>query len=104
MAGAAVGLACLSPRGSPRLRTAVWVVYQSGVKGAGGARAICGQAEWDRMEADRPGFHTLIKAGITNEGEAERLARGASGDAKPRGLPAGGVIPPDRLTPPPTVA
>jgi hypothetical protein len=78
-------------------RTAVWVVYQSGMTGAGGARAICDQAEWDQMEADRPGFHTLIKAGIANEGEAERLARGTSGDPAPRGgkaTPASGLIPP----------
>jgi hypothetical protein len=27
------------------------------------------------MELAKPGFHTLVRAGITNEGEAERLAR-----------------------------
>jgi hypothetical protein len=46
--------------------------------------AVCEQSEWDEMERARPGYHTLIRAGITNEGEAERLARGTSGDPKGR--------------------
>jgi hypothetical protein len=50
-----------------------------------GMRAVCEQAEWDAMELAKPGVNTLIRAGITNEGEAERLARGASGAARPRG-------------------
>ena len=36
------------------------------------------------MEVDRPGYHTLIQAYITDEAEAEKLARGTSGDSKPR--------------------
>ena len=47
-------------------------------------RAVCEQGEWDEMERARPGYHTLVRAGITNEGEAERLARGTSGDVKGR--------------------
>jgi hypothetical protein len=67
-------------------RAESWVVYWTPVKGnPGGANAVCEQAEWDRMEADRPGYHTLVRAGIANEGEAERLARGTSGDPVPRG-------------------
>jgi hypothetical protein len=42
--------------------------------------AVCEQAEWDEMEARRPGYHTLVRSGITTEAEAERLARGTSGD------------------------
>jgi hypothetical protein len=42
--------------------------------------AVCEQGEWDAMELAQPGHHTLILAGITNEGEAERLARSASTD------------------------
>jgi hypothetical protein len=34
------------------------------------------------MERARPGYHTLVRSGITNEGEAERLARGTAGDSK----------------------
>jgi hypothetical protein len=36
------------------------------------------------MEAARPGYYTLVRAGIATEGEAERLARGTSGDPTPR--------------------
>jgi len=36
----------------------------------------------DAMELARPGYYKLVRAGITNEAEAERLARGTSGDAK----------------------
>jgi hypothetical protein len=39
---------------------------------------------WDAMELAEPGYHTLIRSGVTNEAEAERLARGTSGDTKPR--------------------
>ena len=35
---------------------------------------------WDAMEASQPGYHTLIRSGIANEAEAEKLARGTSGD------------------------
>ena len=55
------------------------------VKGSpDGMRAVCEQGEWDAMELANPGAKTLIRGGIANEGEAERLARGASGAAKPR--------------------
>jgi hypothetical protein len=36
------------------------------------------------MERAKPGHHKLIQAGITNEGEAERLARGTAGHAQKR--------------------
>ena len=35
------------------------------------------------MERANPGYHTLIKAGITNEPEAERLARESPGGTAP---------------------
>jgi hypothetical protein len=63
-----------------------WVVYKmTGHKQAEGLNWICEQTEWDEMERARPGYHTLVRSGITNEGEAERLARGAAGDSKVRG-------------------
>jgi hypothetical protein len=40
-----------------------------------GLVALCSQKEWDKMDGAQPGRFTLIRAGITNEGEAERLAR-----------------------------
>ena len=42
------------------------------------------QAEWDAMESAQPGYHTLVRSGITNEGEAERLARGTAGNDRGR--------------------
>jgi hypothetical protein len=60
-----------------------WVVYLMPVRHTAGRRAVCEQAEWDAMELARPGVNTLILGGIRNEGEAERLARGTSGAARP---------------------
>lgn len=36
------------------------------------------------MELAKPGYYTLIRDGIKNEGEAEQLARGTSGEWRPR--------------------
>ncbi len=64
-----------------------WVVYRVTGKGRlSDTTAVCESGEWDTMEAARPGVHTLLRAGIGTEGEAERLARGTAGDAAP---PAG---------------
>ena len=63
----------------------LWVVYQMPVKGhPDGLSAVCGQREWDAMESSRPGVYRLVRAGIVNEGEAERLARGSAGDGSKR--------------------
>jgi hypothetical protein len=63
-------------------KAASWVVYLMTVYGKESAmNAVCEQAEWDAMELARPGYHTLVKSGIASEAEAERLARGTSGDA-----------------------
>ena len=65
--------------------TATWVVYSVPTKDSPeGVRAVCREGEWAALDAARPGFLTLIRAGITHEGEAERLARGTSGEARPR--------------------
>jgi len=62
-----------------------WVVYHMSVHGKPtGMNAVCDQDEWDSMETVQPGYHTLIRGGIASEAEAERLARGTSGDAKRR--------------------
>jgi hypothetical protein len=53
-----------------------WVVFRMVLqKNATGGVAICEQAEWDEMERLRPGYHTLIREGISSEVEAEKLAR-----------------------------
>jgi hypothetical protein len=79
-----------------------WVVYRVTIKGqADGPNAVCEQAEWEAIERDRPGLHTLIRSGIASEGEAERLARGTSGDRAPRGAqPATPVLPAVTTLPP----
>ena len=66
-----------------------WVIYLMPVhKKPEPMNAICSQDEWNAMERTRPGHYPLIQAGIASEREAELLARGTSGDAKPRhGLP-----------------
>jgi hypothetical protein len=62
-----------------------WVVYKMTLANKPeGMNAVCEQSEWDAMELDRPGYHTLIRAHITDEAEAEKLARGTSGDPKAR--------------------
>jgi hypothetical protein len=61
-----------------------WVAYQSAVKGQPtGPNAVCEQHEWEAIERANPGHNRLIESGIPSEGEAERIARGTSGD-KPR--------------------
>jgi hypothetical protein len=62
-----------------------WVVYRMTLYGGtAGGNAVCQQHEWDALEAARPGFHTLLHAGLATEQEAERLARGAAGEGPPR--------------------
>jgi hypothetical protein len=66
-------------------RSKTWVVYLLTLHGkATGRRAVCEQEEWEVMEQVSPGYHTLVQAGIASEAEAERLARGTSGDRPPR--------------------
>jgi hypothetical protein len=72
--------------GDPRAE--VWVVYQMTTKASpDGIRAVCNQGEWAAMVRARPGHFTLVRDGISSEGEAERLARGTAGDARPRTAP-----------------
>lgn len=53
-----------------------WVVYRMTLRGkTGGVGAVCEQTEWDAMEQRKPGYHMLIQADISSEGEAEQLAR-----------------------------
>ena len=73
-------------------RFELWVVYRMAIKGsAEGVNAVCTESEWAEMEAAKPGQHTLLRSGIRSEADAERLARGTSGDTLPRGVtrPAG---------------
>jgi hypothetical protein len=63
-------------------KSRLWVVYQMTINGKpSGMNAVCQQSEWEVMESVQPGYHTLVRAGITNEGEAERLARSSTAEA-----------------------
>ena len=63
-----------------KLATA-WVVYRMPVRGQDeGLMAVCEQGEWEAKDRTQPGLYTLIQGNISNEGEAERLARGTAGD------------------------
>jgi hypothetical protein len=55
-----------------------WVVYEKQVPGKPKMTLLCDQAEWDEMELVQPSYNVIIRAGIVNEGEAERLARSSS--------------------------
>ena len=58
-----------------------WVVYQMPIKGRDtGMNAVCETKDWEALQVSQPGVMTLIRSGIASEGEAERLARGTSGD------------------------
>ena len=60
-----------------------WVVYQIILdKKPEAMNVVCEQGDWDALELARPGHYKLVRAGIATEAEAERLARGTSGDAK----------------------
>jgi hypothetical protein len=72
------------------MKNILWVVYQTiGDGKLEGRNAVCEQGEWEALQLAQPGKLKLIKARIKNEGEAERLARGTSGDPMTR-LPARG--------------
>ncbi len=61
-----------------------WVVYRMTIHSQSyRVNAVCQQREWETMELARPGYYTLIQAGITSEGEAEQLARSTPVDRNP---------------------
>ena len=78
-------------------QSTTWVVYVMTLHKVDGMNAVCEQQEWDEMKRARPGHHTLIRSGIPNEAEAEKLARGTSGDlVKPR--PSGEALAPSTIS------
>jgi hypothetical protein len=70
----------------PMSGTSTWVVYQTVHGKQMGAKSICEQREWDALEAANPGMNELIASGLASETQAEKLARGTSGDAKKRAV------------------
>jgi hypothetical protein len=78
-----------------------WVVFEKHVHGKAKMTLLCEQGEWDALATAEPNPYTLVRGGITNEGEAERLARtgavvvkGKAAAAKP--LPRSLATPPGR--------
>ena len=63
-----------------------WVIYRMTIRGTPGANAVCEQWEWNAIELCQPGYHVLLRSGIGTEVEAEKLARGTSGDTYRRRL------------------
>ena len=52
-----------------------WVVYEKQMPGKPKMTVMCEQSEWDALELTQPNFCTAVRTDITNEGEAEQLAR-----------------------------
>lgn len=72
-----------------------WVVYRMTIHGKPNrVNAVCKQDQWEAMERAQPGYHTLILAGIANEGEAERLARSSPLDGDTSKPPKSQALPP----------
>ena len=61
-----------------------WVVYQSVDGPRMGMKSVCEASEWDALQTAQSGAVKLIKKNIVSESEAEKLARGNSGDPKKR--------------------
>lgn len=61
-----------------------WVVFQAMQGEQSGIRSVCTQSEWTAIVARKPGVNQLVQGGIASETEAEKLARGTSGDVKKR--------------------
>ena len=62
-----------------------WVVYEAVQGNDIGRKSVCQQSEWEAIDSRHPGHNMLIQGGIMSETEAEKLARGTSGDAKKKG-------------------
>jgi hypothetical protein len=67
---------------NPARRRDSWVIYREIVNGEViGPNGVCEQDEWEAMEWATPGGTFVIQSGIADERVAEKLARGASGEA-----------------------
>ncbi len=68
-----------------------WAVYEVIVGKQAGRRVMCRLSQWEAIAASQPTANVLIQSGITSESEAEKLARGTSGDTKPKAGATPGV-------------
>lgn len=67
-----------------RAKIEKWVVYETLVGPNAGRRSVCTAGEWTTIQLNAPDQNQLVMEGITDETDAEKLARGTSGDLKPR--------------------
>ncbi len=65
-------------------REELWAVYEVVQGKQAGRKVMCRQSQWEALALSHPGANVLIQGGIASESEAEKLARGTSGDVKPR--------------------
>ena len=70
----------------PMSESSTWVVYQSVQGKQMGAKSVCELREWEALEASHPGVNELLHGGLMSESQAEKLARGTSGDVKKRAV------------------
>jgi hypothetical protein len=68
----------------PSAKIEKWIVYETISGPNTGIRSVCTTGEWSELELRKPGENRLVQNGIANENEADKLARGASGDQKVR--------------------
>jgi hypothetical protein len=64
-----------------------WKFYRTEVM----TTAVCEQGEWDAMQKAEPGVRLLVRGRIGSEEEAEKLARGTSGDTYRGGGRSGSI-------------
>lgn len=69
-----------------------WAVYEI-TDGVAAAKALCQQREWPAIEQAGKGRCRLVRGCIPHEAEAERLARGNSGDPPPKPAPRWSGLP-----------
>ncbi|MDB5387554.1 MAG: hypothetical protein JWM11_3200 [Planctomycetaceae bacterium] len=69
-------------RESPKVTE--WVVYETVTGPQAGMKSVCTAAEWKVIDGRDPNKNRIIRENISDENEAEKLARGTSGDLKAR--------------------
>lgn len=73
-------------RESPKVQK--WVVYETVTGPHTGMMSVCTEDDWRVIESRDSSKNRIIKAEIVDENEAEKLARGTSGDLKSRHKPS----------------
>lgn len=61
-----------------------WVVYKSITGSKAGTNSVCTADEWKVVQERDPGENVIVQEDIVDESEAEKVARGTSGDLKTR--------------------